>query len=120
MRKTGVLAAVSLALLSIGASGAPTVGAKSHSASPVPRTAVVPNGAWTVYHHDDAHTGFDSTQPTASGATTGWVSATLDQAVYAEPLVFQGIVYVATLNNSGARYSPGQPRSALLTVNFEF
>lgn len=28
--------------------------------------------------------------------------------------------YVATLNNSGARYSPGQPRSALLTVNVEF
>jgi catecholate siderophore receptor len=28
--------------------------------------------------------------------------------------------YVATLNNSGARYSPGTPRSALLTVNFSF
>jgi catecholate siderophore receptor len=28
--------------------------------------------------------------------------------------------YVATLNNSGARYSPGQPRSALLTLNFQF
>ncbi|HEX6638356.1 MAG TPA: TonB-dependent receptor, partial [Steroidobacteraceae bacterium] len=28
--------------------------------------------------------------------------------------------YVATLNNSGARYMPGQPRSALLTVNFAF
>jgi catecholate siderophore receptor len=28
--------------------------------------------------------------------------------------------YVATLNNSGARYSPGPPRSALLTVNFAF
>jgi catecholate siderophore receptor len=28
--------------------------------------------------------------------------------------------YVASLNNSGARYSPGTPRSALLTVNFEF
>jgi catecholate siderophore receptor len=28
--------------------------------------------------------------------------------------------YVASLNNSGARYSPGQPRSALLTVNFQF
>ena len=26
----------------------------------------------------------------------------------------------ATLNNSGARYSPGTPRSALLTVNFTF
>jgi catecholate siderophore receptor len=29
-------------------------------------------------------------------------------------------LYVATLNNSGARYMPGQPRSALLTVNFTF
>jgi catecholate siderophore receptor len=29
-------------------------------------------------------------------------------------------LYVASLNNSGARYSPGQPRSALLTVNFQF
>ena len=29
-------------------------------------------------------------------------------------------VYAATLNNSGARYSPGAPRSALLTVNFSF
>jgi catecholate siderophore receptor len=29
-------------------------------------------------------------------------------------------LYVAALNNSGARYSPGTPRSALLTVNFEF
>ena len=28
--------------------------------------------------------------------------------------------YVASLNNSGARYIPGAPRSALLTVNFSF
>jgi catecholate siderophore receptor len=28
--------------------------------------------------------------------------------------------YMATLNNSGARYSPGAPRSGLLTVNFSF
>jgi catecholate siderophore receptor len=28
--------------------------------------------------------------------------------------------YVASLNNSGTRYSPGTPRSALLTVNFSF
>jgi len=28
--------------------------------------------------------------------------------------------YVAMLNNSGARYSPGAPRSGLLTVNFSF
>jgi catecholate siderophore receptor len=29
-------------------------------------------------------------------------------------------LYVATLNNSGARYMPGSPRSALLTVSFTF
>jgi catecholate siderophore receptor len=29
-------------------------------------------------------------------------------------------LYVATLNNSGARYMPGAPRSALLTVNYTF
>ncbi len=29
-------------------------------------------------------------------------------------------LYVATLNNSGNRYMPGAPRSALLTVNFTF
>jgi catecholate siderophore receptor len=28
--------------------------------------------------------------------------------------------YIGTLNNSGTRYSPGTPRSALLTVNFTF
>jgi catecholate siderophore receptor len=28
--------------------------------------------------------------------------------------------YAATLNNSGARYSPGAPRSAMLTINFSF
>jgi catecholate siderophore receptor len=28
--------------------------------------------------------------------------------------------YVATLNNNGARYSPGAPRSGLLTVNYSF
>jgi catecholate siderophore receptor len=28
--------------------------------------------------------------------------------------------YIATLNNSGARYSPGAPRSGLLTVSVNF
>jgi hypothetical protein len=66
---------------------------------PVAATAITPNGSWPTYHHDDAHTGFDASQPTALGATTGW-TASLDAAVYAEPLVYQGIVYAATLNNS--------------------
>jgi len=60
-------------------------------------TVITPNGNWPVYHHDDGHTGYDSTVPTASTATPGWVSAAFDQTVYSSPLVYQGIVYVATL-----------------------
>jgi hypothetical protein len=61
---------------------------------------IVANGAWTVYHHDDGHTGTDATLPLASSATAGWTSAALDAEVFAEPLVSGGLVYVATLNNS--------------------
>jgi hypothetical protein len=78
---------------------APAQPAATHSAAPK-AAPVVTNGSWPVYHHDNAHTGFDSTQPTASGATTGWTSAALDGSVYAETLVYQGVVYVATLNNT--------------------
>ncbi len=71
----------------------------SRAASTV-ATPITPNGAWTVYHRDDAHTGFDGSQPSATTASTGWTSPTLDESVYGEPLVYQGIVYVATLNNT--------------------
>jgi len=102
VRKSGVVAAVTGALVTAGtltftAAASPPAQHASHA---TPRASVVTNGAWPVYHHDDAHTGFDPTQPTSSGATTGWVSSTLDGAVYAEPLVWQGVVYVATLNNT--------------------
>lgn len=62
--------------------------------------AVAASGSWTTYHHDDAHTGYDASTPQLSSASTGWVSSTLDGQVYAEPLIFNGVVYAATLNNS--------------------
>ncbi len=86
--------------------GSPSTVAAARQANPTATpakaaaAAAVPNGSWTVYHHDDAHTGFDSTQPPATGASTGWVSTALDQSIYAEPLVYNGIVYAATLNNT--------------------
>jgi hypothetical protein len=57
-------------------------------------------GAWTVYHHDDAHTGYDSTLPQVSTVNAGWVSGAMDAQVYASPLVYNGLVYAATLNNT--------------------
>jgi outer membrane protein assembly factor BamB len=53
-----------------------------------------------VYHHDDGHTGYDSTIPTLATVTNGWTSSPLDGEVYASPLVYGGIVYAATLNNT--------------------
>ena len=98
MTRSRIITALSGALLGIASSAVSAPAAPATHATP--RAAVVTNGAWPVYHRDDAHTGFDATQPTAAGATTGWVSSTLDGAVYAEPLVWQGVVYVATLNNT--------------------
>jgi PQQ-like domain len=70
------------------------------SASHPVATAAVANGSWTVYHHDDAHTGYDSTGAAATGASAGWVSTALDGSIYAEPLVFNGIVYAVTLQGT--------------------
>jgi hypothetical protein len=57
-------------------------------------------GAWTVYHHDDAHTGYDPTVPNLTSVNTGWTSSNLDGEVFAEPLVYNGMVYAATLGNT--------------------
>jgi outer membrane protein assembly factor BamB len=61
---------------------------------------VASTGAWTTYHRDNARTGFDNTLPAAVGATTGWVSPVMDNEVFASPLVYNGVVYAATLQNT--------------------
>ena len=77
--------------------------AQSSLTAPKPAAAIVANGAWTTYHHDNAHTGYDSSAPAATGSigpTPGWTEAALDGEVYAEPLVYNNLVYTATLNNT--------------------
>ncbi len=66
----------------------------------VPLISAASTGSWTEYHHDDAHTGYDSSLPTASSASAGWTSATLDGEVFGETLIYNGVVYAATLNNT--------------------
>jgi FG-GAP-like repeat/PQQ-like domain len=65
-----------------------------------PAKLAASSGAWTVYHHDDAHTGYDSSLPALSSVSTGWVSPVMDAEVYASPLIYNGVVYAATLNNT--------------------
>jgi outer membrane protein assembly factor BamB len=63
-------------------------------------TPIVPNGSWPVYHRNDARTGSDPTLLHVSTVSTGWTSAALDEQIYASPVIYGGIVYAATLNNS--------------------
>lgn len=60
------------------------------------------NGSWTTYHRDDGHTGYDPLAPAVGtvSPTPGWTETTLDAEVYAEPLVYNRLVYAATLNNT--------------------
>jgi outer membrane protein assembly factor BamB len=57
------------------------------------------SGDWLTYHGDNARTGYEAVSNFTS-VTCDWTSGTLDGAVYAEPLVYGGAVFVATENNS--------------------
>lgn len=74
--------------------------AKVTPASHIHPVLAAASGSWTVYHRDNAHTGNDPTLPQVTSVTTGWVSPALDGEVFAEPLIFNGVVYTATLNNT--------------------
>src|SRR5437588_11655545 len=69
-------------------------------------------GAWTQYHFDDGHTGNDTSISSFTGVTTGWTSPTLDGEVFASPLVFNGVVFAATLQNTV--YALNQSTGAVL------
>ncbi|TMC10210.1 MAG: hypothetical protein E6J29_12135, partial [Chloroflexi bacterium] len=68
-----------------------------------PRSAVTGNGSWTTYHRDDGHTGYDPSLnllKSFHNVATGWTTGALDGQVYAEPLVWGGLVFAVTLNNT--------------------
>lgn len=100
--KSRIAISAAAAVISVVTGVAQPVAVAASQAAPSQhvQVAAAANGAWTIYHRDNAHTGYDSTQPAAAGATTGWVSPALDGSVYGEPLVFNGLVYVSTLQNT--------------------
>ncbi len=53
-------------------------------------------GAWTVYHGDAEGTGRSASSATVDTAAPAWQSPALDGALYGEPLVAGGRVFVAT------------------------
>ena len=60
-----------------------------------------PGAGWTTYHYDNSRQGADPSAPAFGGrAVLSWSKTGLDGAVFAEPLVYQGRVYIATMNDS--------------------
>jgi outer membrane protein assembly factor BamB len=58
---------------------------------------------WLTYHHDFSRTGVDPYNPASpsfSSINRNWISDPLDGDIYAEPLVAQSRVFVATENNT--------------------
>jgi len=71
-------------------------------ALPLALLTVVPQVAfadWTTYNHDPARTGAEIAAPAPTGIAAAWTAA-LDGPIYGEALVNNGMVYVATENNS--------------------
>ncbi|MEP6753014.1 MAG: PQQ-binding-like beta-propeller repeat protein [Candidatus Dormiibacterota bacterium] len=92
--RVAVIAALVMVALTI------TIGTAVGRTPRAPLTPVASNGSWPSYHRDNAHTGNDPTLPPVVSVTTGWTSANLDGQVYASPVVFGGIVFTVTLNNT--------------------
>ena len=97
--------------LSIGAAlalialvgGAPSLGASTTTTeattTAVPlRSAAAPS--WTVYHGDPAGSGVAASITAVDVSSPAWTSPTLDGALYGEPLVSGGRVFVATENDT--------------------
>jgi outer membrane protein assembly factor BamB len=60
--------------------------------------------SWPVYHGDQEHTGFVKTGIGPSRVHRVWRSARLDEDIYAEPLLVNGLVIVATEGNTVAAF----------------
>jgi len=68
-------------------------------APPAKRVAAATTG-WTTYHPDTPRSGYDASAPAyVGGPYSSWTKA-VDAEVYAEPLAFNGRVYVATMGDS--------------------
>jgi len=102
-RKFAVVAGVAALLGTIlPASPGLASSTRAAAAAGLHTAAIVPNGSWTTYHRDNGRTGNDSGAPAVTNVavTPGWTLPALDGQVYAETLIYNGVVYAATLNDT--------------------
>ncbi len=59
------------------------------------------NGSlWLVYHRDQTRDGYDPTEKATNNISLSWKTPHLDGDVYAEPLIAEGKIFIATENDS--------------------
>jgi outer membrane protein assembly factor BamB len=78
---------------------APAASLSSLATNTVPPSAAGTGDDWTTYHRDNARSGYVPDMADPQQLAVAW-NTQLDGAVYAEPLVVDGHVIVATENNS--------------------
>ena len=100
--------ALGAAVLMLAGCGAAGSGGGGGAASPLTTGSTGPtqaaprssNAAWDTYHADNGRTGIDPSGASYRPLSEAWVSPQLDGKVYAEPLVWSGLVIVATENDT--------------------
>jgi outer membrane protein assembly factor BamB len=72
--------------------------------------AVDANGSWTVYHGDSLGSGVDTSGASFPSAVRAWASPQLDGQLFGEPLELDGLVFVATENDTVYALAAGTGR----------
>jgi outer membrane protein assembly factor BamB len=75
------------------------------SATPASGTAGAPRD-WPMYHGDAVHSGLSPSMPDVRGSLKVIESIKLDGAVYASPIAVDGVIVVATENDSVYAFDP--------------
>jgi outer membrane protein assembly factor BamB len=104
-----------LAVAACSGSAAPAPSATSPTSAAVPpsRTSTTPASGtaaappdWPMYHGDAVHSGLAPSMPDVRGSLKVIESIKLDGAVYASPIAVDGVIVVATENDSVYAFDP--------------
>ena len=98
-----VLLALAAAGCSGSASPAPSSTPPAAATSAAAPSSTAPASAppdWPMYHGDPSHSGLSRSMPNVSGSPRVTESIKLDGAVYASPIAVDGVIVVATENDS--------------------
>ena len=69
------------------------------ASAPAPRASAAADGDWTTYHHDNARSGVAAGLAPLGALSRAW-TATLDGAVYGQPLAVGDRIFAATENDT--------------------